>query len=218
MIVGGENVSVGTLNISSYAICYVNVLVTISNTNSRGLQGALVTIVSYSGNNYASYSKQTTDSNGLACVAVKCYERGLIFVENKGERLFAHSVHLQRSSLPPRFYVLLRANNEELIFYSFAFGTVSNKTGPVYTNAEKNRCFRSTSNNYHFVFSYISIPDQLVSTPVPTKSTDPRQDNRTWLYGMDGDREFCYMKIKITVSILFNLNVSLCLVRNPPHL
>ena len=194
---------------NSYEECYVSVVVYNSTTNTNGLPGAKVTVVSRTKvsstrYNYTGYSQEVTNADGHACLPVYCRAEAIISVKNKGERLFAQPLDVQRSKLPPHFRVAIQSNGEEILFYSYVFGTILGKTGPTYTTVEKPLCTKGDTTNYHFVFSYLSIPDELVSTPVPTKSTDVVPDPRTWYYGIFGSPDIptCYLKLIIRVSII----------------
>ena len=177
-----------------------------STANTNGLQGAIVTVVSRSKisntrYNYTGYSRAITDTNGHACLPVYCRAEGIISVVNKGERLFAQPLDVQKSKLPPHFRVAIQSSGEEIQFYSYVFGTIRGKMGPTYTTVEKSLCVTGGTSNYHFVFSYLSIPDELVSTPVPTKSSLTVPDSKTWYYGVRGtDIYTCYLKLIIRVS------------------
>ena len=210
-----DNITVGseTKNIprikpgtNAYAECYVSVVVYNSTTNTNGLPGALVTVVSRTKDsntkyNFTGYSQAVTNADGHACLPVYCRAEGIISVANKRERLFAQPIDVQKSKLPPHFRVAIQSNGEEIQFYSYVFGTIRGKTGPTYTTVEKSLCTKGDTTNYHFVFSYLSIPDELVSTPVPTKSPSVLPDAKTWYYGIRGtDIYTCYLKLIIRVS------------------
>ena len=204
VVVNGRVIEISPISSGSdpYNQCYANIGVYTSETAKEGLQGAVVTLVSLTDYNdthygYIGYSRGITNANGQVCLVMVCYDIGIAYVTAENERLFAQ---MDAQKLPPRFRVDKMSNNEELLFYGFVFGTVAGKTGPMYTYHEKHLCDANGLSDYHFVFSYLSIPDDLVDTPVPTISTEPIPDTRTWHYGLtERDRQTCYFKLKMRV-------------------
>ena len=204
MAVNGRVVDVSPITPGSdpYEQCYANIGVYTSESAKVGLPGAEVTLVSLTDYNdthyvFKGYSRGMTNVHGQVCLVMICYDIGIAYVTTENERLF---VQTDVQELPPRFRVSPMSNNEELLFYGFVFGTVAGKTGPVYTYHEKHLCDANGLNDYHFVFSYLSIPDELVETPVPTVSPEPIPDTRTWYYGLtQRDRQTCYFKLKMRV-------------------
>ena len=208
--VGGKNYNISRMTPipKDYDQCYVSVMVYDSITLTSPTEGATVTVVSVTGanSNPSGFSQSKTDKYGQACVLVKCYVQGIIYVENDGERLFAANLQAQRLNLPPAFRVDILSHSEEIKFHSFVFGTVLGQTGPVYNSRDFDDCLTNARNHHHFSFSYLSIPDQLVSTPVPTSMPmidasfiQNPSSNLIWLYGLPGGARTCYLKLKIKV-------------------
>ena len=195
--------------------CYVNIGVYTSESAEVGLPGAEVTVVSvidYNTTdtgytvNFGGYSRGITNTNGQVCLVMLCYDIdtafGVAYVATENERLFTPLTRKDIPNLPSTIKDIKPiANNEELAFLGSTTGPVEGKTGPLYTYHEKHLCDTNGLSDYHFVFSYLSIPDELTETPVPTISSEPIPDTRTWYYGLTKrDRQTCYFKLKIRVS------------------
>ncbi|XP_060565150.1 uncharacterized protein LOC132724323 [Ruditapes philippinarum] len=185
---------------NDYDQCYIHITVHNSSSFRYGLQGAVVTVVSRRQDsvdnfNYTGYSTGLTDSNGRACILVHCRAEAVIFVEKNNIRVFALNETLQKSRLPMYFAFDLKFNNEFIFTYTYPWGIVDGRNGPVFYSNEKNECINTHSNNYHFVFSYLSIPDFLNDTVAPITSND-FFNGHVWYYGTENDRKTCYLKVK----------------------
>ncbi|XP_045182303.2 uncharacterized protein LOC123541023 [Mercenaria mercenaria] len=201
--IGGEAVAVRRIVpvTNDFDQCYVHVTVHNSSSFRYGLENAKVTILSRAQGeggkvNYTGFSDGLTDANGQACILVHCRAEGLVFVEKNGIGVFALNKSMQISRLPMFFNFDLKYNNEFIFFYTYPWGIVGGRNGPVFYSQEKDQCINANPNDYHFVFSYISIPDVLNGTVSPLTDDDPT-DRYVWYYGLGNDRRTCYMKVKI---------------------
>ncbi|XP_060582413.1 uncharacterized protein LOC132738825 [Ruditapes philippinarum] len=185
--------------VNDYGQCYVDVVVHNSSSFQFGLLNAtVIALTNDSGKVY--YADRLTDINGHVCIPVLCHKAIRIFVEKNSVRISALNKTMQQRNIPRGFSVKFETNNEVILFYAYAWGTVAGRSGPVYSTKEKGKCNAALTSDYHFVFSYIAIPDRLLSTlPPPTNPDDPSDPKfeNAWRYGMTGNRQSCFFKIKI---------------------
>ena len=109
---------------------------------------------------------------------------------------------MQQRNIPRGFSFRFDTNNEVILFYSYAWGTIAGRSGPVYSTKEKGKCISAKTSDYHLVFSYIAIPDRLLSTQPPPLNPNNFQDpnfSKAWNYGLPDTRRTCFFKIKIKV-------------------
>lgn len=187
------------------SVCYVDVVVYNSSSFKYGLINAVVTAIS--GDIFlekTNYSAKFTNINGHACLPVNCHSQVRVFVEKNVVRISALNKTMQQLNLPAGFRVTLETNNEVVQFYSYAWGQLFGKSGPVYSHAERQQCAEARPTDNHIVFSYLTYPDKLVSTLQPpldhTNPLDPNFAN-AWRYGLDGSsspKRSCFFKIKVT--------------------
>lgn len=155
------------------------------------------------------FSEGLTDSSGHTCIPVKCRDEARIFVEKNSVRLTALNETMQKKNLPRLFYMALETGNEVIKFFVNAWGTISGRSGPVYSTKEKQKCQNATNEDFHFAFSYISIPEKLMSTPIPPKNPNNIKDPafyNLWYYGKApfSSIRYCYFKVKVKVCKLFS--------------
>lgn len=186
---------------NDYDQCYVLITVHNSSSFTYGVENATVTVISMrqladGAYNYTGFSDGTTNNNGQACVLVHCRAEGIVFVEKYSIRISALNVSMQESRLPPYFAFDLRYLNEYIFFYTYPWGPVNGREGPVFFSDDVQKCMNARQNDYHFVFSYLSIPDVLNDTVAPLTTSEPVNDF-VWYYGLDGERRTCFMKVKI---------------------
>lgn len=183
----------------SYSQCYVDVAVYNSTSFKFGLFNATVTVlVGELDSPTLRFSDGQTDATGHACIPVACRDEARVLVERNAVRLSALDETTQRKNLPKLFYINLETN-EMVKFYVNAWGTIQGKSGPVYSSNEKEKCQNASDTDFHLTYSYISIPDVLMSTQAPLTDINDPNFNKQWYYGLAPSfaPKYCYFKIKV---------------------